>query len=106
MTPAQTLQVILALLFIVGLLLGLAWMARRSGWIRQHINRTDLKVLGTLRLGARSSIALVQVRDARLVVGVTAQQITLLHTLPTDAPGAPVAPADFAGSLNKAVART
>lgn len=106
MTPAQSLQVILALLFIVGLLLAMAWIARRGGWIRRHINRTDLKVLGTLRLGARASIALVQVRDARLVVGVTAQQITLLHTLPADAADTPVAPPDFTESLNKAVARS
>ncbi|HEX2519722.1 MAG TPA: flagellar biosynthetic protein FliO [Castellaniella sp.] len=106
MTPAQSLQVILALLFIVGLLLAMAWVARRSGWIRQHVNRADLKILGTLRLGARASIALVQVRDAQLVVGVTAQQITLLHTLPADVPGTRVAPADFTESLNKAVARS
>jgi flagellar protein FliO/FliZ len=106
MTPAQSLQVILALLFIVGLLLAMAWVARRSGWIRQHVNRTDLRVLGTLRLGPRASIALVQVRDAHLVVGVTAQQITLLHTLPADAPGTRAASADFTDSLNKAVARS
>ncbi|TAN27724.1 MAG: flagellar biosynthetic protein FliO [Castellaniella sp.] len=105
MSPAQSLQVILALLFIVGLLLAMAWVARRSGWIRQHVNRTDLKVLGTLRLGARTSIALVQVRDAHLVVGVTAQQITLLHTLPAGPSGTQAAPADFTESLNKAVAR-
>lgn len=106
MTPAQSLQVLLALLFIVGLLLAMAWVARHSGWIRQHINRTDLKVLGTLRLGARASIALVQVRDAQLVVGVTAQQITLLHTLPADASNTGPALSDFTESLNKAVARS
>jgi flagellar protein FliO/FliZ len=101
MNPGQYTQVVLALVFVVGLLLATAWVARRSGWIRQRLGGANLKVLGTLSLGARGSVALVQVEDTRLVLGVTAQQITLLHTFPAGA-----APGDFSESLGKAVARS
>ncbi|HET8702814.1 flagellar biosynthetic protein FliO [Castellaniella sp.] len=103
MDQDQILRVILALLFILGLLLVLAWVARRGGWLPGRAQSARLRVLGTLSLGARSSVALVQVEDARLVLGVTAQQITLLHTLP-NAPGAgDASPGDFAEALGKAL---
>ncbi|CAM5210028.1 Flagellar protein OS=Castellaniella defragrans OX=75697 GN=HNR28_000409 PE=3 SV=1 [Castellaniella denitrificans] len=101
MDQDQILRVVLALLFILGLLLMLAWVARRGGWLPGRAQTARLRVLGTLSLGARSSVALVQVEDARLVLGVTAQQITLLHALP-DAPGAgDAATGDFAEALGK-----
>ncbi|HEX7387896.1 MAG TPA: flagellar biosynthetic protein FliO [Castellaniella sp.] len=99
MSAGQTLQVVLSLLFVVGLLLAAAWVARRNGWVRQRLGRANLKVLGTLSLGARSSVAIIQVEDSRLVVGITPQQITLLQTLPAQSQ------ANFSESLNKAVAR-
>lgn len=103
MTQAQLLQLVLALVFVVGLLLSLAWLARRSGWIRQRTNRTDLKVLGILRLGARSSVAVVQVEGARLVLGITTQQVTLLHTL---AAAADVPPGTGTGEFAAQLARS
>ncbi len=37
-------------------------------------------------LGARERVVVVDVEDARLVLGVTAGQINLLHKLPPSAP--------------------
>src|SRR5690606_13356901 len=99
MDQDQILRVILALLFILGLLLTLAWVARRGGWLPGRTQSARMRVLGTLSLGTRSSIALVQIEDTRLVLGISAQQITLLHTLP-DAP-ADAAPGHFAEILGK-----
>lgn len=81
MTETAVLRLVISLLFIVALILAGAWLSRRAGWLR---NGTDqaLKIIGTQSLGARAYIALVEVEDARLVVGVTANQISLLHTLP------------------------
>lgn len=101
MDQDQLLRVVLALLFILGLLLMLAWVARRGGWLTGRAQTARLRVLGTLSLGARSSIAVVQVEDVRLVLGVTVQQITLLQTL-ADVPRAgDAASGDFAETLGK-----
>ena len=99
MDQDQLLRVILALLFILGLLLALAWMARRSGWLPGRSQSAQVRVLGTLNLGARNSVVLIQAENTRLVLGVTAQQITLLHTLP-DAPDAATS-GNFAEILDK-----
>ncbi|MGB6242146.1 MAG: flagellar biosynthetic protein FliO [Castellaniella sp.] len=105
MDQAQTLRVILALLFVLVLLLALAWLARRGGWAR-HGNRTaNLRVLGSHSLGARCSLSLVQIDDTRLLLGVTPQQITLLHTLPAS-PDTQAAQPDFAESLGKTLSRS
>ena len=97
MNTSQLLQVVLSLLFVVGLLLLAAWVARRSGWLRQRLSHADLRVLGTLRLGARSSVALIEVQGQRLVVGVTPQQITLLQAL-----SQPTASTTFSEALTRA----
>lgn len=103
MDQTQILQVVLALVFILGLLLSLAWVARRSGWLPGRSGSTGLKILGMQNLGNRGSIALVQIEDTRLVLGVTTQQITLLHTLPANKH--PDSPENFADTLGKTLSR-
>jgi len=86
MSEAAVLRLIISLIFIVAMILACAWAMRRSGWLRSA-NPQAIKVLGSQSLGGRSFVSVVQVEDARLVLGVTAQQISLLHTLPPLAPG-------------------
>src|SRR5690606_30151449 len=81
MTEADVLRVIVTLVFILMVILAGAWAVRRSGLTRGS-SQHALRVLATQNLGGRSWVAIVEVEDARLVVGVTAQQISLLHTLP------------------------
>lgn len=88
MNEADVLRVIVSLVFILMVILAGAWAVRRSGLIRGG-GRHSLRVLASQSLGARASIAIVEVEDARLVVGVTSQQVTLLHTLPPSAPEDP-----------------
>ncbi|WP_345798242.1 flagellar biosynthetic protein FliO [Castellaniella sp. MT123] len=107
MDQAQILRVILALLFILGLLLALAWAARRGGWLRGPSGASNLRILGTHSLGTRCSIAVVQIDDTRLVLGVTAQQVTLLHTLPAAPDAPPTRPTgNFADTLGKTLSRS
>lgn len=82
MDQPDLLRVTISLLLVIGLLLALAWVARRGGWLRTATGRDGLRILALQRLGARASLAIIEVEDARLVVGITTQQITLLHTLP------------------------
>jgi|SRR5690554_5212624 len=81
MSEAAVLRLVISLVFIVALVLACAWIMRRSGWLRSGA-ATGLRVIGSHRLGARNYLAVIEVEDARLVVGVTANQISLLHTLP------------------------
>ncbi|WP_158214024.1 MULTISPECIES: flagellar biosynthetic protein FliO [unclassified Pusillimonas] len=81
MNAPEVLQPILALLFILALILGGAWLARRAGLIRGR-SQQDIKVVSSYSLGGRGFITIVEVEDTRLVLGVTPQNISLLHTLP------------------------
>lgn len=107
MDQAQILRVILALLFILGLLLALAWAARRGGWLRSSTGATGLRVLGTHSLNTRCSITVVQIDETRLVLGVTAQQITLLHASPAGPEARTASPTgNFADTLGKTLSRS
>ncbi len=85
MNEADVLRVIVALIFILMVILAGAWAVRRSG-LGASGNARALRVVASQNLGNRASVTIVEVEDARLVLGVTAQQINLLHTLPPAAP--------------------
>lgn len=75
------LQATLALLLIVGLLFGAAWLARKvSGG--KIFGQGNLKVIGGVALGPRERLVLVEVEDTWLVIGIVPGQIRTLHRLP------------------------
>ncbi len=76
-------QVSGALLGIIVLILAAAWVVKRvmPGAMRNQ-PASGLKVSASASLGARERVVIVNFEDARLVLGVTAQQVTLLHKLP------------------------
>ncbi len=105
MNEADALRLVISLTFIVILILAGAWVTRRAGWLRSGGNQF-IKVLSTQSLGAKAYVTLVEVEDARLVLGVTSGQISLLHTLPPSDPNASPSPAGepaggFAAMLGK-----
>jgi len=53
-----------------------------SKYLRSQGSHSALKVIETLPIGEKRSIALIQVEDKRLLIGNTQQQITLLAQLP------------------------
>ena len=80
--PASSyLQATLALCFIVALLLGTAWFARKvTGG--KGFGQGGMKVVGGVALGPRERIVLVEVGESWLVIGIVPGQIRTLHTLP------------------------
>ena len=92
MTDAAVLRLLASLVFIVGLILACGWLMRRAGWLRAG-NGQAIKVLSSQNLGSRAYVAMVEVDDARLVLGVTANQVSLLHTLPPSEPAMRAEPA-------------
>ncbi|MAK56429.1 MAG: flagellar biosynthetic protein FliO [Pusillimonas sp.] len=87
MQAPEVLQPIVALLFIVALILGGAWVARRAGLLKTRGKPSAIRVVGSQSLGGRSFISIVEVENTRLVVGITPQNISLLHKL--DQPATP-----------------
>lgn len=80
-TSSQMLQVTLGLLAVIGLMLILAWLAKRMRLVPGASHNHALKVLAVLPLSNRERLALVQVGDQQLLLGVTAGQINCLHEL-------------------------
>lgn len=87
------LQVSGALFGIIAFILIAAWLAKRFGLAGKTAAARGLKVSASASLGPRERVVIVDVEDARLVLGVTASNINLLHTLPP-APAAEDAPAE------------
>ena len=77
----------IGLLLVVGLLLGGAWVLRRAGLgpLRQH---RHLREVEALRMGPRHKVSLIEIDGTWLVVGVSAGQITLLHSQAVSTPAA------------------
>jgi flagellar protein FliO/FliZ len=70
----------LALAFIVALLIGAAWLARKvSGG--KKFGQGDMKIIGGVALGPRERIVLIEVGEKWLVIGVVPGQIRTLHTM-------------------------
>lgn len=83
MTEPDVVRIIISMIFVVLLILLIGWGARKVGWLR-NTQSTGIKVVGVQNLGARTFVAVIQVEDTRLVVGVTPHTVSLLHsqTLP------------------------
>jgi len=108
MNQYDALRLIASLLLIVMVILAGAWAIRRAGWLRAGQTQS-IRVVGTQSLGSRAFVSVIEVEDARLVVGVTSNQISLLHTMPPSPAGTAatttVAPASFAAALSGIVSR-
>lgn len=87
MMEDAVLRVTIALVLVVVAILVMAWLARRSGFAARQ-DGSGLKLVSRLSLGPRQSLVVVQVQDTWVVLGVTANNITPLHTLPAPT-GAP-----------------
>ncbi|MFD1802613.1 flagellar biosynthetic protein FliO [Mixta tenebrionis] len=86
-TGSALTQVSSVLAIIVLLILAGAWLVKRLGFAPKRVGGPQaLQIVASVQVGQRERVIIVNVEDARLVLGVTAQQITHLHTLPPQAP--------------------
>ena len=76
------LQVSGALVLILAIIFIVAWLAKRLGFAGKSAGSRGLKVSASTSVGPRERVVIVEVEDARLVLGVTASSINVLHTLP------------------------
>ncbi len=73
-------QVFLGLLLVIGMIVGVAWLARRFGNFQTDASG-GLRVIGGLSMGPRERVVLVQVGDQQLLLGVAPGRVSTLHVL-------------------------
>ena len=76
------LQYLLSFALVIALLLGSLWALRKlqGGSLMRAKADARLKIVETLSIGPRQKIALVQIDGQDVLLGVTAQSITPLHS--------------------------
>ncbi|CDG81891.1 flagellar biosynthetic protein FliO [Janthinobacterium agaricidamnosum] len=80
-SAGSLLQTILALVFVLALLIGLAWFMKRYG-PKPAGGNSRLRLLSSLSLGGRERIMLIEVADQWIVVGASPGRVNALATLP------------------------
>lgn len=73
-------KLILALAFILLLIFGLAWIMKKMQ-LTQHSQNGLIQIVSAISVGQRDRIALIQVGDEQLLLGLTPGRIEKLHTL-------------------------
>ena len=80
-STGSLLQTIFALMFVLALLIGLAWAMKRYG-PKALGGNSKMRVVSSLNLGGRERIVLIEVADQWIVVGASPGRINALATLP------------------------
>lgn len=75
-------RITLSLLFVVAMILGCAWLARKRYSPLKKSAHAPLSITQRLSVGPRGmQVIVVEVENERLVLGVTPGSINVLHTL-------------------------
>lgn len=68
----------LGLIAVIALIYGCAWLIRRMNGMT-GMNNNAIKVVSVMALGARERLALIEVGDQQILLGVTPSAIRTLH---------------------------
>lgn len=68
-----------SLIFVIGLIVVVAWLVKRSRLYK--LTHRLINVHDSYQLSSKVRIVVLEVNQQLLVVGITAQQMTLLHTI-------------------------
>ncbi|WP_343729085.1 flagellar biosynthetic protein FliO [Duganella sp.] len=97
-TGGGLLQTSLALLFVIGLMLGLAWLTKRFGPKNFGGGNSNVKLVGSLSVGTRERILVVEVGEQWIVVGASPGRINALATMPRQESSEPLPVASVPGA--------
>jgi flagellar protein FliO/FliZ len=86
-TGAGLLSTSLALLFVLALMLGLAWFVKRFGPKGLGGGNSNVKLVGSLSVGTRERILVVEVGEQWIVVGASPGRMNALATMPRQESG-------------------
>ena len=96
MDMSPLLSAVLSFIFVLGLLLATLWFVRTRGIGMGAMQGKNLRVVNSLRLGPKHRLDVVEYEGKRLLLGVAANQITLLDNEPLDSASQPANPDDAA----------
>jgi flagellar protein FliO/FliZ len=100
------LQSFFALLLVLGLIIGAAWLLKRTQKLQGNTNAV-LKNVSALAVGPKERVVVVEIGEDWLVLGVAPGQVRMLHTLPRQAlPGGGATAPKFAEWLARAKGAT
>lgn len=86
-------QITFSLLLVLVAIVALAWLLKRMNLVQQGAGSL-LKVIGSIAIGQRERVVLIEVNDTWLLVGVGPGQIRTLHTMEKSADWASELPHD------------
>ena len=96
------LQVVLALLLVLGAIVALAWLLRRIGPGRVAAGGM-LKVVGGVMIGPKERLVVVEVGQTWLIVGVGAASVSLVHSMPRPEGAEPAPEQPFSRLIGQAL---
>jgi len=88
----------LALLFVLALMLGLAWLVKRFGPKGFGGGNSNVKLVGSLSVGTRERILVVEVGEQWIVVGASPGRMNALATMPRQDSAEAAQPAGLANA--------
>ena len=91
---------LLALIVVIALILALAWIIRRLPGIGPR-GHASMRVVGTLAVGVKERVMVIEIGEQQMVIGVTGEQITLLDKLEQPLPEQPMQKPDFSAVLER-----
>ncbi|MTV41855.1 flagellar biosynthetic protein FliO, partial [Duganella radicis] len=97
-TGGSLLQTSVALLFVIGLMLGLAWLTKRFGPKNFGGGSSNVKLVGSLSVGTRERILVVEVGEQWIVVGASPGRMNALATMPRQESSEPAVAATVPGA--------
>ena len=78
---STSLKAIASLVLVIALMFALAWAFKRYGPISRVKKSFGLDILGQVSLGAKVNLALIRVGKSILLIGVTANAVSLLKDM-------------------------
>lgn len=84
MDMSPLLSAVLSFIFVLGLLLATLWFVRTRGIGMGAMQGKNLRVVNSLRLGPKHRLDVIEYEGKRLLLGVAANQITLLDNQQLD----------------------
>lgn len=80
MSISYVVQILISFLFVIGFILLLAWLMRRTGRFGSGSSQI-IKIISSMSLGMREKILIVEVGGVNIVVGVAPGQVRTLHVI-------------------------
>ncbi|MGB0996695.1 MAG: flagellar biosynthetic protein FliO [Pseudomonadales bacterium] len=75
---------LLAFLFVIGLLLLTLWFLKSKTALGGSNGKSNLRIIDTLRIDPKNRVCVLTYGDKRLLLGISASNITLLDTTELD----------------------